>query len=85
MASKSIEAQDLGSLRACNAFSRTVQTLTNEAHSETELEEGTFYLPDYGDRAFPTGISGKNEFSKCSKWSSASICPGQPETKLSLV
>ena len=80
MASKSIEAQDLGSLRACNAFSRTVQALTN-----TELEEGTFYLPDYGDRAFPTGISGKNEFSKCSKWSSASICPGQPETKLSLV
>ena len=34
----------------CNAFSRTVQALTNEAHSETELEEGTFYLPDYGDR-----------------------------------
>jgi len=55
-------------------------------HSETELEEGKSYLPDHGDRyVHSLQVFSGNEFSKCSKWSSASICPGQPETKLSLV
>src|SRR5712692_493052 len=47
MAPKYIEAQDLGSLRA---LQRVFTDLTNEAHSPPELEEGTSYLPDHGDR-----------------------------------
>ncbi len=58
----------------CNAFSRTVQALTNEAHSATELEEGTSYLPDHViATCIPYRYFRENEFSKCSKWSSASI------------